>query len=404
MTVLHDPFELFAADAIQNPYPLYDRMRAAGPVHRIGDSGFYAVCSWQAVTDVISRPDEFSSNLTATMMYTSDGTIEPFEIAPLGAPVHALATADDPSHAVHRKMLVPQLAAKRIRAIEQFATVTAEQLWAEHVADGRIEWMQAVANRLPMMVVARLIGVPDTDVDRLVRWGYAGTQLLEGLVCADELAAAGVAVAELGGYIADHFERAAAEPQDNLLGDLATACASGELDQITAQVIMITLFGAGGESTASLLGTAAWILATRRDIQQQVRDDPTLLGTFIEEALRYEPPFRGHYRHVISDTMLHGVDLPAGSRLLLMWGAANRDPVQFDKPNEFRLDRAKGKGHIAFGKGAHFCVGAALARLETLIVLRMLLDSTSWIEATDTGDWLPSLLVRRLGRLVLRRM
>ena len=280
--------------------------------------------------------------------------------------------------------------------------MTAGQLWTERLRYGRIEWMQAVASRLPMMVVARLIGVPDTDVDRLLRWGYAGTQLLEGLVSADELAAAGVAVVELSGYIADHFERAAAEPQDNLLGDLGRAWASGELDQITASVIMITLFSAGGESTASLLVSAGWILATWPDIQREVRDDPTLLGTFIEEALRYEPPFRGHYRHVVSDTTLHGVDLPAGSRLLLMWGAANRDPLQFEKPNEFRLDRAKGKGHIAFGKGAHFCVGAALARLEALIVLRMLLDSTSWIEATDTGEWLPSLLVRRLSRLVLR--
>jgi cytochrome P450 family 144 len=404
MTLLHDPVELFGANAIQDPHPLYDRMRAAGPVHRIGDSGFYAVCSWRAVTDVVSRPEEFSSNLTATMIYTSDGTVEPFEMAPLGALVHALATADDPSHGVHRKMLVPQLAAKRIRAIERFASVTAEQLWKEHLADGRIEWMQAIANRLPMMVVARLIGVPDNDVDRLVRWGYAGTQLLEGLVSADELAAARVAVVELGGYIARHFQRAAAEPHDNLLGDLATAWASRELDQTTAQVIMITLFSAGGESTASLLGSAAWILATRHDIQRQVRDDPTSLGTFIEEVLRYEPPFRAHYRHVVFDTTLHGVDLPAGSRLLLMWGAANRDPAQFEKPNEFRLDRAKGKGHIAFGKGAHFCVGAALARLEAVIVLRMLLDSTSWIEAVDTGHWLPSLLVRRLDHLVLRRM
>jgi cytochrome P450 len=170
---------------------------------------------------------------------------------------------------------------------------------------------------------------------------------------------------------------------------------------MTAQVMMITLFGAGGESTASLLGSAAWILATRPEIQQQVRDDPELLGTFIEEALRYEPPFRGHYRHVIAGTTLMGVELPASSRLLLLWGAANRDPVQFENPNEFRLDRPKGKGHISFGRGAHFCVGAALARLEAQIVLRMLLDSTSWVETTDTAEWLPSLMVRRLDHLEL---
>jgi cytochrome P450 family 144 len=401
MTVLHDPIELFGADAIQDPYPLYDRLRAAGPVHRIGDSGFYAVCSWDAIIDAINRPEDFSSNLTATMLYTPEGTIEPFEMDQLGGPTQILATADDPAHAAHRKMLVPQLAAKRIRVIEQFATETAERLWTEGLRNGRIEWMGVMANRLPMMVVARLIGVPDEDIDELLRWGYAGTQLLEGLVSADELTAAGVAVVELGGYIADHFERAAADPQDNLLGELATACASGKFDQNTAQLMMIILFSAGGESTASLLGSAAWLLATRPEIQQEVRDNPELLGTFIEEALRYEPPFRGHYRHVVVDTTLGGAELSAGSRLLLLWGAANRDPVQFEHPNEFRLDRAKGKGHITFGKGAHFCIGAALARLEAQIVVRMLLDHTSWIEATDIGQWLPSLLVRRLDRLEL---
>jgi cytochrome P450 family 144 len=401
MTVLHDPVEFFGADAIQDPYPLYDRLRAHGPVHQIGDSGFYAVCGWDAINDAINRPSDISSNLTATMLYTAEGTIVAFEMDQLGGPTQVLATADDPAHAMHRKMLVRQLAAKRIRALEQFATETGVRLWREGVRNGRIEWMGGMANRLPMTVVARLIGVPDEDVDRLARWGYAGTQLLEGLVSEDELAAAGAAVLELGGYIADHFGRAAADPPDNLLGDLAIACATGELNQITAQVMMITLFSAGGESTASLLGSAAWIMATCPEIQRQLRDDPELLGTFIEEALRYESPFRGHYRHVIADTTLADVELPAGSRLLLLWGAANRDPAQFETPNEFRLDRPKGKGHISFGKGAHFCVGAALARLEAHIVLRVLLDRTSWIESTDTAQWLPSLMVRRLDHLEL---
>jgi len=98
---------------------------------------------------------------------------------------------------------------------------------------------------------------------------------------------------------------------------------------------------------------------------------------------------------------LAGVDLKAGSRLLLLWGAANRDPSHFDDPGQFRLDRSAAKGHITFGKGAHFCVGAALARLEARVVLGQLLERTSNIEAADTGRWLPSLLVRRLEHLQL---
>src|SRR6185437_13183343 len=217
MTIVYEAATFFGAECLQDPYPLYDRMRAAGPVHRISDSQFYAVCGWDAVNDAISRPEDFSSNLTATMTYTLDGEVKPFRMDPLGGPTHVLATADDPAHAIHRKLLVRHLAARRIRTIEQFATQTAGRLWREGLRDGRIEWMGAMANRLPMMVVAQLIGVPDTDVDQLVKWGYAATQLLEGLVSQDQLGGAGVAVMELSGYIAERFAEAAGDPQDNLL-------------------------------------------------------------------------------------------------------------------------------------------------------------------------------------------
>jgi cytochrome P450 len=376
-------------------------MHAAGPVHPIADSGFHAVSGWDAVNDVIARPEDFSSNLTATMTYQG-GKVGAFPMGELGGEIHALATADDPAHATHRKLLVPQLAARRINALEPFIEETNRRLWDEGVQAGVIEWMTAMANRLPMMIVTRLIGVPDVNIEQLVRWGYASTQLVEGLVDQNRLEEAGVAVMELAGYIGEHFARAAADPHDDLLSDLATACASGELGEVAAMTMMITLFSAGGESTASLIGSAAHVLADHLDVQEQVRENPELLGTFLEEVLRYEPPFRGHYRHVLNDTTLCGVDLDAGSRLVLLWGAANRDPSHFVNANEFRLDRTGGKGHISFGKGAHFCVGAALARLEARVVIGELLERTSHIEATDTGRWLPSLLVRRLERLQLR--
>jgi cytochrome P450 family 144 len=270
---------------------------------------------------------------------------------------------------VHRKTLIPQLAAKRIRAIEPYIAETSTHIWETSVQGGRIEWMGAMANRLPMMIVGRIIGVPDEDIDKIVRWGYAATQFVEGLVTQDQLTAAGVAVIELGGYITEQFHHATANPQGNLLGDLATACATGELDEFTAQVMTITLFSAGGESTASLIGSAAWILATHPAIQERLRAQPKMLGPFLEEVLRYEPPFRGHYRHVVRDTELGGVAMRAGSRLLLMWGAA--------------------------------CVGAALARLEATVVIRQMLERTTRVRAATIGQWLPSLLVRRLDHLEL---
>jgi cytochrome P450 family 144 len=401
MTVVTDPTRFFNAAALQDPYPLYDRMRAEAPVQRIGDSEFYAVCGWNAVLEALERVDDFSSNLTATMVYHDDGTVTPFDMIPAGDPNHALATADDPVHALHRKILVPHLSAKRVQIIEKFADATADRLWEENLRDGQIEWMSAMANRLPMMVVARLLGLPDDDVDELIRLGYAATSLLDGIVTPEQLQAAGMATFELSGYVLEHFENASASGEHGLIADMAERYASGELEQTPAMGIMITLFSAAGESTASLLGSAAWILTDRPEIQHQLRENPELLGVFIEEVLRFESPFRGHYRHVLCDTTLAGIDLPAGAHLLLMWGAANRDPEHFDAPNEFRLDRSSAKDHLTFGKGVHFCVGAALARLEARIVLGMLLERTSWIEATDVGEWLPSILVRRREHLRL---
>ena len=302
---------------------------------------------------------------------------------------------------MHRKILLPHRSAKRVGVIQEFAAHTADGLWEQNLHNGQIEWMSAMANRLPMMVVARLLGLPDEDVDKLVRLGYATTTLLDGVVTSDQLEAAFVAALELSGYVTEHFEKASDNGEYGLIADLAARCASGEVDKLPALGIMITLFSAAGESTASLLGSAAWILADRPDIQRQLRESPELLSAFIEETLRLESPFRGHYRHVRQRTTLAGVEVPADSHLLLMWGAANRDPAHFDAPNQFRLDRAAAKGHLAFGKGVHFCVGAALARLEAQIVLRKLLERTAWIDAIDVGDWLPSILVRRRKSLQL---
>ena len=116
---------------------------------------------------------------------------------------------------------------------------------------------------------------------------------------------------------------------------------------------------------------------------------------FVEETLRLEPPFRAHYRHVLADTEVAGAALPKDSRVLLLWGSANRDPDRIADPDEFRLDRPVSKAHLSFGKGIHFCLGAPLARLEAVTVLGMLLERTEWFDAAEVGPWLPSVLARR---------
>ena len=396
-----DPAEFFADEVVQDPYPLYARLREDGGVHRVGDSGFYLVANWAAVTDAANRPEDFSSNLTGPITYSPERGVAPLMMDGLGGPTHILATADDPSHALHRKLMLSQFTAKHVRELEPHIVATFENLWALGAPADTVEWMDAVANRLPMMIVARLIGVPDADSDQLARWGYASTQLLDGLLSDDSVSASMKSLGELNAYIVEHLNRAESAPRDDLISVLATVCAEGQLDRFTAQMILISLFSAGGESTASLLGTAVTILATQPELQRALRDDRELMPTFIEETLRLEPPFRAHHRHVLHDTELAGCALPKDSRILLLWGAANRDPTQFDVPDELRLDRPKTKGHMTFGKGLHFCLGASLARLEASTVLGLLLERTTWFDAVEVGPWLPSVLARRREYLQL---
>lgn len=401
MSATVDPAEFFGEDAIQDPYPLYARLRAEGGVHRVGDSGFYLVSSWAAVSEAATRPADFSSNLTGPITYSPQRGVAPLPMDGLGGPTHILATADDPPHAVHRKLMVGQFTAKRVRGLESLIVETFEKLWGAAPSGATVEWMDAVANRLPMMIVARLIGVPDDDSDQLARWGYASTQLLDGLLSEEQVNASMASLGELNSYIVERLAVANDEPGDDLIGVLATACKGGQLERFTAQMILISLFSAGGESTASLLGTAVEILAADAGLQRRLREDPTLLGPFVEETLRLEPPFRAHHRHVVVDTALAGTALPRDSRLLLLWGAANRDPAQFTDPDAFRLDRPATKGHMTFGKGLHFCLGAPLARLEAVTVLRLLLERTTWFDAQAVGPWLPSVLARRRESLLL---
>jgi cytochrome P450 len=199
--------------------------------------------------------------------------------------------------------------------------------------------------------------------------------------------------------------RASADPDPStVIGVCAAAVAGGELDDLEAFGILGLLLAAGGESTTSLLGTGVRILAERPDLQERLRQTPELIPTFVEEACRVDPPFKGHYRVVRSDTELGGVHLPTGSRLVLSWPAANRDPQVYPAADDVDLDRSTPRNHVGFGWGIHLCIGAPLARLEARVVLEQLLTRTSGVALAVDPRALrhhQSLMVRRLVSLPL---
>jgi len=391
--------ELFDPAVVEDPYPFYAELRRHSPVHRVPGTDFFLVSTWDAVQEATARVDDFSSNLTAALVHQGDA-IAVFDMDTVGSAGHVLATADDPHHADERKLVLPGLVAKRIRALEPFIEQTAHRLWAEGARDGAVEWMSAMGDRLPMTLVAKLIGLPDDDVPRLVEWGYGSTELLGGVLAEGRLPVAVDDAIQLAGYLHGAFEAANRDPGDDLLGDLVAAVNGGDVEPHVGVLMLVQLVGAGGESTAGLIGNAARLLATNPDTQDALRADPTLMTPLLEETLRLESPFRGHHRHVVADTALAGTDLPEGAHLLLLWGAANRDEAAFTEPDRLRLDRPSPRSHLAFGKGLHFCVGAALARTEARIAVGTLLANTSGFGLAD-AEWVPSIMVRRHRRLQL---
>lgn len=371
------------------------------PIERLKGSNFSVVRSWDLVAEVASRTEEFSSNLTATMVIGEDGTISEFPVAELGSPLHALATADGEVHRIHRRLVLPSLTPRKLRSWAPFVTLTLRRLWDEHY-DGGIDWVADVAERLPPAVVAELIGIRQDRGDQLLTWAFASTAILDGVVSREELDAAVVAVGQFMAFLDDELHQARSALPVAVIGDLARLVNGGDLDHDVAIQVLIQLVVAGIESTVGHLGSLAWRLGRHPEHLARMRADPATRDAFIEEVLRLDAPFIGHYRHVIHDTELGGVPLGAGSHLFLLWGTANRDGTYFTDPDQFVPGRDSGT-HLTFGRGIHFCVGAALARLESRAALDLLLGQDRDLHIdTSAVSWHPSMLARRIPALHIR--
>ncbi|MDP3968007.1 MAG: cytochrome P450 [Nocardioides sp.] len=399
--------DVFAPGALEDPFALFARLRAEDPIHRVPGTRVHLVSRWDDVHGAVLRPDDFSSNLRVVLARGPDGTVREQVMDGNGTVEQVLATADDPAHKLHRGLLMATLG-KRVRSLSAYVDAQVDECWAE-IADRAhagevIDWVPAMADALPIAVIAHLIGLPHDDLDRLVGWVFDSTEMLGGLVEADRMPHLYASVVDLWAYLEQHLAGALESPGDDLLGVLAQAHQRGEIGASTAVLILIQLVGAGGESTASLLGSMARVLAERPDLHQRLRAEPDLVDAFTDEVLRLESPFRGHYRTVLRDTDLGGRSLNAGDHLLLLWASANRDETHFERPDDVDLDRPRLRQHLAFGKGMHFCAGSALARLEATAVIRRLVTATTEISiaAPDQPVWVPSIFVRRHARLPLR--
>ncbi len=401
-----DVSEALSMPVIESPYTFYARLRETSPLSRIGESGVHLVASWDLIEEALEREEDFSAHLTGVLIRDPAGEPATFTLPMTGA-TQVIATADEPDHSIHRSVVQPRLTPARIGQLEERL-----RRWTGSAIAG---WQNAgggdlipVCERIPALALAHVLGLPEDDVERFRVWAMMGGDMLAGDASAERLGKLGQETAQMAAYLADHLESAISqprepEPNEPLLQALARAVRTGVLARETAIGISIVLFGAAGESTAALLGSCAKWLAEDPALVQQLRAEPTLIPRFIEEIVRLEPPFKFHYRSVTRDCSLGGFSLQEGDRLMLLWASANRDAAYFEEPDTLRLDRRFPKRHMGFGRGAHFCVGATLARLEARVMVESLLelDPALLESGPSEATYAKSVFVRRLESLSL---
>lgn len=379
---LHDPGFL-AGD----PFPAFRRMRAESPVHWHETPGFWALTRHEDVIAVSRDPETFCSSRGILLS----------DIERPVMPRQSIIYIDPPEHAQYRKLVQPAFSPGRLRALEARIGEIVRELLEAIEPDSAVDFVDAFAAPLPMLVIAEMLGVPGEDRARFKRWSDA--IIAAGTQQTPENMAQSVELLE---YFAAVLAARRARPSDDLISLLVHSEIDGErLEEFDLLMFCMTLLVAGNETTRNLLAHGALALATYPEERALLRGDPSLLPRAVEEMLRWGSPIASFMRIATRTTELRGTRIEEGDRLLMLYVAANRDESVFGADaEEFRVTRDASR-HVAFGFGEHFCLGAQLARMEARIALAALLERFGRWEVAGKIERLPSLFMRGFERLPL---
>jgi cytochrome P450 len=286
---------------------------------------------------------------------------------------------DAPDHSPLRSILTPLFTPSRLKEIERNLRAIADKLIDRFAPSGHLEVIGQYGKPFSGMAIVELLGVPEKDLS------WFDDKFSGHLPRFDEKGVDHDVFRAVAPKFAEYTMDLRANPRPGVLTELATTrFPDGSLPSVD-QVAMLAafLFTAGQDTTARLLGTALQVIAEQPDLQSRLRADRSLIPDFVEEALRFDGPVKTSNRLVRKTTSLGSVRLQAGTTVSLLNGAMNRDPRRFDAPSEFRLGRPKPKEHLAFGRGPHTCIGAPLARIETVVSINRLLDRLSNIRINE---------------------
>ena len=367
--VYYDPFDV---DIDDDPYPVWQRLRAEAPLYFNDKYGFYA----------LSRYDDVARALPDWQTYRSGrGTTADILFAGIEVPPGILLFEDPPLHDLHRRLLSKVFTPRRMLAVEDMVRdFCASALDPLRGSEG-FDFVADLGAIMPMRTIGYLLGIPEEEqkhirdrTDQNITVGASnGTPTdVSPTIFQDAIA-----------MFAEYIEWRATHPSDDLMTDLLNARVEEpdgsvrplERTEVLAYTAMIA--GAGNETTARLIGFMGQLLAENPDQRREIVIDPALIPGAVEETLRYQAPSPVQARYVAQDVELYGQTVAAGSYMLLLNGSANRDEAHFDDPDRFDIHRRG--GHLSFGQGLHFCLGSALARLEARIAFEEVVKRwTDW--------------------------
>ena len=389
----------FDKDVNECPYHAYEQLREEAPVWKDPRTGMYVVTRYEDIRSILLDTTRFSNgvgngaNNTGKAIRPDDPeeAKRQAEIARQAAavtklyeekgwvPAPSLDARDDPNHIEMRRLFDYAFRPSAIRELDPFVEDLAYRLVEDFLPAGECEWVAQLAIPLPLYVIGHQVGVPDEDLPMIKTWTDAWIKRM-GLMQTEEEMRWSVEM-EIEGqhYFQKLFEQLREEPNDTLLSVLVNR----EIpewgrplnDNELHAEMFADLFVGGSETTTNALAEGVVILCQRPDIFEKVKSDPErYVERFSEEVLRLESPVQGLLRETVVDVEMHGVTIPAGSVVNLRYAAGNRDRRAFDRAEDFDLDRDKPRRHLAFGVGAHHCLGAPLARRELYYGFKALVD------------------------------
>ena len=358
--VYYDPYDVtINAD----PYPVFKRLREEAPLYYNEQYDFFAVSRYEDVERGLKDRDTFISGRGGVLELIKSG----IEIPP-----GTVIFEDPPTHTIHRGLLSRMFTPKKVSALESEIRRYCAEALDPLVGSSGFDLIRDFGAIMPMRVISALLGIPEEDQEKIRDSTDANLRTEPGKPMDQSDAF------NSGALFADYIEWRSTHPSDDIMTELLNAefeDETGTRRTLTREELLVYLSvvaGAGNETTTRLIGWAGKVLAEHPDQRRKVVEDRSLVNNTVEELLRFEPPAPHVGRYVARDAEFQGETVPAGSAILCLVGAANRDESKFANGETFDIHRPPAQ-HLAFGLGAHFCLGASLARLEGRIALDELL-------------------------------